>query len=63
MCSNNCQERRTKRDTPPDRRGRRIPGRDVIIRLVGAVPAEQKHEWAEGHRNMGPQILAACRNP
>jgi hypothetical protein len=40
-----------------------FPGRDAIIRLVGAVLAGPKHEWAEGHRNMGPEILAACRNP
>jgi putative transposase len=40
-----------------------FPGRDSIIRLTGAVLAEQKHEWTEGHRNMGPEILAACRNP
>jgi hypothetical protein len=34
-----------------------------VMDLVGAVPAEQKHEWTEGHRSMGPEILAARRNP
>jgi putative transposase len=38
-----------------------FPGRDAIIRLAGAVPAEQNDEWTESRRYMGLEILAACR--
>jgi putative transposase len=38
-----------------------FPNREAIIRLIGAVLAEQTDEWAEGRRYLGLDVLARCR--
>ncbi|ALE83220.1 IS256 family transposase [Pseudonocardia sp. HH130629-09] len=38
-----------------------FPDRDSLIRLVGAVLAEQHDEWAEGRRYLGLDVLARSR--
>jgi transposase-like protein len=38
-----------------------FPDRDALIRLVGAVLAEQHDEWAEGRRYLGLDVLTRSR--
>jgi len=38
-----------------------FPDRNSLIRLVGAVLAEQHDEWTEGRRYLGLDVLARSR--
>ncbi|GAC86234.1 putative transposase [Gordonia paraffinivorans NBRC 108238] len=39
-----------------------FPDRTALIRLVGAVLAEQHDEWIEGRRYLGLDVLARSRS-
>ena len=38
-----------------------FPSREALIRLAGAVLAEQHDEWTEGRRYLGLDVLARSR--
>lgn len=48
-------------NSPQERLSKEIRRRTDVIRLVGAVPAEQNDEWTEVRRHRGLDLLAKAR--